>query len=87
MADIDDPDLSRAAWRKSTYSNNGGQCVEVAVWRKSTYSNNGGECVEVTGDLPDIVTVRDSKNPTGPKLTFAPEHWKAFTAAMRATQP
>ena len=26
----DDPDLSRAAWRKSTYSNNGGSCVEVA---------------------------------------------------------
>ncbi len=23
-------DLSRAAWRKSTYSNNGGSCVEVA---------------------------------------------------------
>jgi hypothetical protein len=22
-------DLSRAAWRKSTYSNNGGSCVEV----------------------------------------------------------
>lgn len=25
-----DMDLSRAAWRKSTYSNNGGACVEVA---------------------------------------------------------
>jgi len=24
-------DLSRAAWRKSTYSNNGGSCVEVAT--------------------------------------------------------
>jgi hypothetical protein len=24
------PDLSRAAWRKSTYSGNGGDCVEVA---------------------------------------------------------
>ena len=23
-------DLSRAAWRKSTYSNNGGACVEIA---------------------------------------------------------
>lgn len=26
----DSLDLSRAAWRKSTYSNNGGSCVEVA---------------------------------------------------------
>ncbi len=25
-----DLDLSRAAWRKSTYSNNGGNCVETA---------------------------------------------------------
>jgi hypothetical protein len=27
----DDLDLSRAAWRKSTYSNNGGSCVEVGA--------------------------------------------------------
>jgi hypothetical protein len=26
-----DTDLSRATWRKSTYSNNGGACVEVAA--------------------------------------------------------
>lgn len=25
-----DLDLSRAEWRKSTYSNNGGACIEVA---------------------------------------------------------
>jgi hypothetical protein len=28
---VDGLDLSRAAWRKSTYSNNGGNCVEVAT--------------------------------------------------------
>jgi hypothetical protein len=42
-------DLSRAAWRKSSYSGgNGGDCVEAAtVWRKSSYSGgNGGQCVE-----------------------------------------
>jgi hypothetical protein len=42
-------DLSRAAWRKSSYSgSNGGQCVEAAtMWRKSSYSSsNGGQCVE-----------------------------------------
>ena len=30
MAVIDDLDSSRATWLKSTYSNNGGNCVEVA---------------------------------------------------------
>jgi Domain of unknown function (DUF397) len=29
MTAMDDLDLSRAAWRKSTYSNNGGACAEV----------------------------------------------------------
>ncbi|SRR5216683_4442570 len=39
--------LSRAGWRKSSYSNGGDVCIEVSVWRKSSYSTNGGECVEV----------------------------------------
>ena len=79
-----DLDLSRAAWRKSTYSNNGGACVEVAaVWRKSTYSGNGGDCVEVASGAPSVVAVRDSKDPGGPKLAFTPEEWKAFTSAVK----
>ncbi|SHG60809.1 DUF397 domain-containing protein [Streptoalloteichus hindustanus] len=36
-----------ALWRKSSYSGNGGQCVEVGAWRKSSHSGNGGDCVEV----------------------------------------
>ncbi len=38
-----------ATWKKSSYSTNGGNCVEIAPdWRKSSYSSpNGGECVEV----------------------------------------
>src|SRR5258708_7820207 len=52
MAATDDQDLSRAAWRKSSYSNNGGSCVEVAaVWRTSSHSGNGGDCVEVAHAL------------------------------------
>ena len=27
---VEGPDLSRAAWRASTYSNNGGACIQVA---------------------------------------------------------
>ncbi|WP_435107992.1 DUF397 domain-containing protein [Nocardiopsis synnemataformans] len=35
-------------WRKSSYSTNGGECVEVSNWRKSSYSTDGGDCVEVS---------------------------------------
>ncbi|MEU1754219.1 DUF397 domain-containing protein [Micromonospora matsumotoense] len=43
-----------------------------AVWRKSTRSNNGGNCVEVADNIPAVVGLRDSKDPTGPTLTFTP---------------
>lgn len=79
-------DVTRAGWRKSSYSSgNGGQCVEVAAWRKSSRSSaNGGECVEVA-DRPvrGAVAVRDSKNPDGPVLAVAPESWLAFTGQLK----
>jgi hypothetical protein len=50
-----------------------------ARWRKSTRSgSNGGACVEVADNLPGVVGVRDSKDPTGPVLTFDPQTWRAF---------
>ncbi|MDH6460567.1 hypothetical protein M2302_000722 [Micromonospora sp. A200] len=50
-----------------------------AQWRKSTRSNTaGGDCVEVADNLPDMVAVRDSKDPAGPVLAFEPTTWKAF---------
>ncbi|MEU0550841.1 DUF397 domain-containing protein [Micromonospora sp. NPDC005979] len=53
-----------------------------ATWRKSTRSaGNGGECVEVADNLPGIVAVRDSKDPHGPALTFAPAAWATFVQA------
>ncbi|MEU5943762.1 DUF397 domain-containing protein [Micromonospora sp. NPDC047548] len=55
-----------------------------ANWRKSTRSGgNGGDCVEVADNLPGIVAVRDSKDATGPALTFAAPTWSAFLAAVR----
>ena len=41
--------IDNAGWRKSSYSDNGGNCIEVghARWRKSTHSDNGGDCIEV----------------------------------------
>ncbi|MFY1692448.1 DUF397 domain-containing protein [Plantactinospora sp. WMMB782] len=49
-----------------------------AHWRTSTRSNQTGNCVEVAGNLPGIVAVRDSKDRSGPVLSFAPVAWRAF---------
>ncbi|MFI7573874.1 DUF397 domain-containing protein [Micromonospora sp. NPDC049497] len=56
-----------------------------ARWRKSTRSNgSGGNCVEVADNLSGVVAVRDSKDPAGPALTFAPGSWRVFVAALPA---
>ncbi|MCX4822960.1 DUF397 domain-containing protein [Streptomyces sp. NBC_01142] len=84
-------DLSTAQWRKSSYSDgDGGECVEVAyafpgaAWRKSTHSGgDGGEsCVEVLDDVPGVVPVRDSKNPSGPVLVVGAAAWTAFVGGV-----
>ncbi|MEU8286693.1 DUF397 domain-containing protein [Micromonospora sp. NPDC048905] len=55
-----------------------------ATWRKSTRSGgSGGNCVEVADDLPGVVGVRDSKDPTGPALAFAPAAWAAFVGDVK----
>jgi Domain of unknown function (DUF397) len=58
--------------------------LSPAVWRKSTFSNNTGACVEVADLNGGGRAVRDSKNPTGPALTFTAAEWTAFTAGVRA---
>ena len=41
-------------------------------------------CVIDEGVLqPGLVGVRDSKDPDGPKLTFAPDEWAAFTTGIK----
>jgi hypothetical protein len=65
------PDLSGAEWAKSSYSNNGGgSCVE---WAPATAA---------TGTVP----VRDSKNPSGPALTFPAPAWTAFVVSSLAAR-
>jgi hypothetical protein len=56
-----------------------------AAWRKSSYSSgNGGACVEIARNLPGVVAVRDSKDPGGPGLAFAPDQWRTFTDQVKA---
>ena len=65
-------DLTGAPWHKSSYSGgNGGACVEVAV---VPGSKEGSDYV---------ITMRDSKDPDGPVLTFTPDEWKAFTLGVQ----
>lgn len=55
-----------------------------ARWRKSSRSGgNGGDCVEVADNLPDVVAVRDSKDPAGPALAFTPSAWTTFASALK----
>ncbi|ANY08841.1 DUF397 domain-containing protein [Pseudonocardia sp. HH130630-07] len=59
--------------------------IDGAIWRKSTRSNNGGNCVEIADNLIDangLVYVRDSKDRTGPVLSFAPAEWRAFVGGV-----
>ncbi|MHC3459830.1 DUF397 domain-containing protein [Streptomyces flavovirens] len=61
-------DSASPAWVKSSYSNNGGSCVE---WAPSRAASTG------------IVPVRDSKNPCGPVLTVPAAAFTAFVTGVK----
>ena len=56
-------------WFTSSYSGNGGQCIEVAV---NLVASRG------------LVPVRDSKNPTGPVLGLPVHAFATFIAGVKA---
>jgi hypothetical protein len=53
-------------------------------WRKSRRSDGGGNCVEVATAGDGTIGVRDSKNKTGPVLSFTPDAWTAFLEGIRS---
>lgn len=68
---MDQPDLDRATWRKSSASGGNGGCIEVATLAGSKENSDY------------VIAVRDSSNPQGPVLIFTPDEWLAFTAGVR----
>jgi hypothetical protein len=60
------------AWRKSSYSTNGGDCVEVA-----TIAHDSGKSSGIT------VLMRDSKDPNGPRLEFTDVEFQAFVQGVK----
>ncbi|EFL01947.1 DUF397 domain-containing protein [Streptomyces sp. NPDC001255] len=57
-----------AVWIKSSYSNNGGDCVEVATNLAPAHG---------------IVPVRDSKNPGGPSLALHTSAFTGFVSGVK----
>jgi len=51
-------------------------------WRKPARSGSNGNCVEITATSITI-TIRDSRDPHGPRLAFTLGQWRAFTATLR----
>ncbi|MEV7005678.1 DUF397 domain-containing protein [Streptosporangium sp. NPDC051022] len=54
-----------------------------ARYRKSSLSGSDDNCVEVATNLPGVVAVRDSKDPSGPALAFTPAAWNHFLTGVR----
>lgn len=52
-------------------------------WRKSSQSATQGNCVEVA-ELPDVVMIRDSKDPDGPKLTVSRQGFRELIKSLCA---
>jgi hypothetical protein len=52
------------------------------TWRKSTRSGAAGHCVEIA-ETPAAILVRDSKDATGPVLTFDTDGWRHFVTGVR----
>lgn len=69
-------------WKKSSRSQASGGCVEVMRWIKSSRSQANGGCVE-TAAVDQAILMRDSKDPHGPRLAFAPREWNTFLDSLK----
>jgi len=65
-------------WRKSTFSGNGADCVEVSV-ADARHAPTGHK----SSAADRLFLLRDSKDPHGPILTFTPNEWLAFVGGVK----
>ncbi|GAA1791299.1 MULTISPECIES: DUF397 domain-containing protein [Actinomadura] len=55
-----------------------------ATWRKASRSHDDGDqCVEVTSVL-DVIAVRDSKDPDGPKIFVDRRDFRYFAGILKS---
>ena len=59
------------------------QPESTVQWVKSSLSFSNGNCVEVAALPGSQIGVRDSKDVTGPVLSFTPGEWRAFLGGAR----
>lgn len=82
-------DLAGVVWRKSSYTQSNGECVEIAFpdadWRKSTRSQGDGACVQVALK-PSCAGIRDSKQPDGGVVLTGFSAWDAFRRAVKRAE-
>ncbi|WP_413800008.1 DUF397 domain-containing protein [Streptomyces iranensis] len=75
--------MSTYQWRKSSYSGDSSNCVNVAIeWRKSSYSADAGNCVNVAAS-DRAVLLRESDDPDV-VLTTTPAVLRAFIRGAKA---
>ncbi|MFG1998374.1 DUF397 domain-containing protein [Spirillospora sp. NPDC048911] len=66
----------RLAWRRSSYSTSGENCVEVAALPPTLELQNS--------DTVGYAAVRDSKDPEGPKLVLEGRVWQKLRHQIKA---
>jgi hypothetical protein len=54
------------------------------VWRKASQSTeNGGDCVELA-PVSSLIVIRDSKDPSGPKVFINRKDFSRFAADLKS---
>ncbi len=74
-------DKSENSWRKSSFSGNDANCVEVA-WVKSSFSANDSDCVELALAGADA-GIRDSKAAEAGALAVPPMSFASLLAHVK----